>query len=117
MACIVYRTDPATGAKYAYRSESYRDPVTRKPRNRKEYLGRVDPETGEIRPKRARGGARARPAEAPEGPSGDPRAGLEAELASVTAERDALAASLDRLRASAEALAAEARAALAGIGA
>ena len=61
MACIVYRTDPATGAKYAYRSESYRDPVTHKPRNRKEYLGRVDPETGEIRPKRARRGGQERP--------------------------------------------------------
>lgn len=119
MACIVYRTDPDTGAKYAYRSESYRDPVTGKPRNRREYLGRVDPETGEIRPKRARRRGRERPAAAAgtAGAGGAPRTGLEEELALAVSERDALAAELDRLRAAMEALAADARAALAGDGA
>ena len=51
MSCIVYRTNPKTGVKYAYRSESYRDPTTKKPKNRREYLGRVDPETQKIIPK------------------------------------------------------------------
>ena len=51
MACIIYRVDKKTGVKYAYRSESYRDPVTKKPKNRREYLGRVDPETNMIVPK------------------------------------------------------------------
>ena len=51
MASIVYRTDKKTGTVYALRSESYRDPVTKKPRNRKTYLGRVDPVTNMIIPK------------------------------------------------------------------
>lgn len=54
MACVVYQTNKRTGTRYAYRSESYRDPQTGRPRSRREYLGRVDPETGEIIPKRAR---------------------------------------------------------------
>lgn len=51
MACIIYRTDKKTGIKYAYRSESYRDPETKKPKSRRTYLGRVDPETNMIVPK------------------------------------------------------------------
>lgn len=51
MACIVYRTNKETGVVYAYRSESYRDPVNKKPRNKRTYLGRVDPETKQIVPK------------------------------------------------------------------
>lgn len=54
MSCIVYQTNKRTGSTYAYRSESYRDPETGKPRSRREYLGRIDPETGEIMPKRGR---------------------------------------------------------------
>lgn len=51
MACIIYRVDKKTGIKYAYRSESYRDPETKKPKSRRTYLGRVDPETNMIVPK------------------------------------------------------------------
>ena len=51
MASIIYRTNHKTGAVYAYRSESYRDPVTKKPRNKRTYLGRVEPETKKIIPK------------------------------------------------------------------
>ncbi len=48
MACIVYQTNKKTGVQYAYRSESYRDPVTKKPTSRRTYLGRVDPNTKAI---------------------------------------------------------------------
>lgn len=48
MASIVYQTNPKTGVKYAYYSESYRDPVTKKPTSRRRYLGRVDPRTNTI---------------------------------------------------------------------
>lgn len=48
MACIIYRTDPASGRKYAYSSESYWDKEKQQPRSRRTYLGRVDDETGEI---------------------------------------------------------------------
>ena len=55
MACIVYQVNKKTNTKYAYRSESYRDPVTKQPRSRRTYLGRVDPETNEIIPKAEKG--------------------------------------------------------------
>ena len=55
MSCIVYITNKNTNTKYAYRSESYRDPLTKKPKSRRTYLGRVDPETNEIIPKAANG--------------------------------------------------------------
>ena len=48
MSYIVYRKNKKNGAIYAYRQESYRDPVTRKPRNTRTYLGRFDPETNTI---------------------------------------------------------------------
>lgn len=51
MSCIIYQTNKKTGIKYAYRSESYRDPNTKKPKSRRTYLGRVDPVTNEIIPK------------------------------------------------------------------
>ena len=51
MPSIVYRTDPKNGYVYAYESRSFRDPVTKKPRTKQTYLGRVDPVTHEIRPK------------------------------------------------------------------
>ena len=51
MACIIYREDKKTGTKYAYRSESYRDPQTKKPKSKRTYLGRVDPVTNKIIPK------------------------------------------------------------------
>jgi len=55
MSTIVYQTNPKTGTKYAYQSESYRDPVTKKPRTRRTYLGIVDPITGEIITKAVQG--------------------------------------------------------------
>ncbi len=48
MASIVYRTDKASGRVYAYSSESYWDKEKKQPRSKRTYLGRVDPETGEI---------------------------------------------------------------------
>ena len=51
IASIVYKTDPKSGYVYAYESFSYRDPVTKRPRSKQKYLGRVDPVTKEIRPK------------------------------------------------------------------
>ena len=47
MACIVYRTDSG-GRVYAYSSESYWDKEKQQPRSKRTYLGRVNPETGEI---------------------------------------------------------------------
>ena len=55
MSCIIYQTNKKTGIKYAYKSESYRDPVTKKPKSRRTYLGRVDPVTDEIIPKAGSG--------------------------------------------------------------
>ena len=51
MSCIIYQTNKKNGIKYAYKSESYRDPVTKKPKSKRTYLGRVDPVTDEIIPK------------------------------------------------------------------
>lgn len=61
MSCIVYQTNKNTGTRYAYRSESYRDPETGTPKSRRTYLGRVDPETGDIIPKAARGSRNTTP--------------------------------------------------------
>ena len=55
MSCIVYITNKKNNTKYAYRSESYRDPVTKQPKSRRTYLGRVDPVTNEIIPKAGKG--------------------------------------------------------------
>lgn len=129
VSSIVYRTDPKNGAKYAYRSESYRDPVTRKPRNRKEYLGRVDPVTGEIIPKRSRTTQApqdrdAAPIVAGDVPTTDDGsvdalraelASVRAELASVRAERDTLAEALARIASGIEAALADIGDASAGL--
>lgn len=48
MSCIVYQIDKKSGAKYAYESISYWDKEKKQPRSKRKYLGRVDPETGEI---------------------------------------------------------------------
>ncbi len=50
MASIVYQTDKKTGIKYAYESTSYWDKEKKQPRSKRKYLGKVDPETGEIIP-------------------------------------------------------------------
>ncbi len=51
MSCIVYLKNKKTGVVYAYESESYRDPVTKQPKSKRTYLGRVDPDTKMIIPK------------------------------------------------------------------
>ena len=51
MASTLIIKDPRTGYEYAYESVSYRDPVTKKPKSKRTYLGRVDPVTREILPK------------------------------------------------------------------
>lgn len=48
MSCIVYQTDKKTGTKYAYESISYWDKEKKQPRSKRKYIGKVDPETGEI---------------------------------------------------------------------
>lgn len=48
MSCIVYQIDKKSGVKYAYESISYWDKEKKQPRSKRKYLGRVDPETGEI---------------------------------------------------------------------
>jgi molecular chaperone GrpE (heat shock protein) len=48
MASIVYWKNKKNGYVYAYSSESYWDKEKQSPRSRRTYLGRVDPDTGEI---------------------------------------------------------------------
>ena len=50
MASIVKHTDKRSGITYAYESISYWDKESKMPRCRRRLIGRVDPETGEIRP-------------------------------------------------------------------
>lgn len=57
MACIVYQTDKKSGIKYAYESISYWDKEKKQPRSKRRYIGRVDPETGEIITSRRRKGS------------------------------------------------------------
>lgn len=47
---IVYNKDKRSGITYAYESTSYWDKEKKMPRCRRTLIGRVDPETGEIRP-------------------------------------------------------------------
>ncbi len=54
MSSIVYQIDKKTGAKYAFESTSYWDKDKKQPRSRRRYLGKVDPETGDIIPSRGR---------------------------------------------------------------
>ena len=61
MSCIVYITNKKTNTKYAYRSDSYRDPVTKQPKSKRTYLGRVDPITNEIIPKAEKGKRNRKP--------------------------------------------------------
>ena len=54
MACIVYLTNKASGHMYAYHAVSFRDPKSKKPKSRRTYIGRVDPDTKEfLNPKAA----------------------------------------------------------------
>ena len=47
---IVYHTDKRSGITYAYESKSYWDKETKMPRCKRTLIGRVNPETGEIKP-------------------------------------------------------------------
>ena len=47
---IVYQTDKRSGITYAYESKSYWDKESKMPRCKRTLIGRVDPETGEIKP-------------------------------------------------------------------
>ena len=51
----VYQTNPKTGVTYAYSTVSYWDKEAKRPRNKREYLGRVDPITKAIIPKKSHG--------------------------------------------------------------
>lgn len=54
MACIVYLTNKDSGHMYAYHAVSYRDPQSKKPKSKRTYIGRVDPDTKEfLNPKAA----------------------------------------------------------------
>lgn len=55
MSCIVYQTNKKTGITYAYESVSYWDKEKKQPRSKRQYIGRVDPETGEIIRKQDKG--------------------------------------------------------------
>ena len=48
MSCIVYQTNKKTSITYAYESVSYWDKEKQQPRSKRKYIGRVDPDTGEI---------------------------------------------------------------------
>lgn len=54
MASIIYQIDKKTGAKYAFENVSYWDKDKKQPRSKRKYLGKVDPETGNIIPSRGR---------------------------------------------------------------
>ena len=46
---IVYNTDKRSGITYAYESKSYWDKKKQQSRSKRTLIGRVDPETGEIK--------------------------------------------------------------------
>ena len=46
---IVYNTDKRSGITYAYESKSYWDKEKKQSRSKRTLIGRVDPETGEIK--------------------------------------------------------------------
>ena len=54
MSCIVYQTNKKTGITYAYESVSYWDKEKQQPRSKRQYIGRVDDETGKIIPKQGK---------------------------------------------------------------
>ncbi|MBT3291319.1 MAG: transposase, partial [Victivallales bacterium] len=65
MASITHHRDKKTGAIYVYSVESYWDKEKKAPRNRQTYLGRLDPETGEVIPSKKKGKVAERAAAAP----------------------------------------------------
>lgn len=55
MSFTVYQTNKKTGVVYAYLQTAFRDPVTKRPKSKRTYLGRVDPVSGEVVPKEVDG--------------------------------------------------------------
>ena len=103
MSFTVYRVDKRTGAKYAYRQENVWDSERGQSRAKRTYLGRVDPETGEIIPKRGSLGAAdggngtSGNANVANGTNGASAGGLEEENARLRARVAALESALARL--------------------
>ena len=95
MSSIVYQTDRRSGSTYAYRSEPTRDPKTGRPSQVRTYLGRVDPETGEIVPKAAPG--RRNRSKLGEAPAAAEQSAATAAAASLRDENERLRAEVSRL--------------------
>ena len=55
MSCIVKSHDKKSGITYVYRSESFWDPIKKRPSPRRTCIGHLDPDTGEIVPNGKRG--------------------------------------------------------------
>lgn len=51
---IVYQTDKRAGITYAYENKAYWDKEKKQSRSKRELIGRVDPDTGEIIPTEGR---------------------------------------------------------------
>lgn len=91
MSTIVYQTN-SNGIKYAYESVSYWDKDKKAPRSKRKYIGKVDPETGDIIPPRS--GKKVSTGKTPMqagNPSNDPEvATLRSELVRKEKETEAL---------------------------
>lgn len=98
MAIVKYKNQ--SGITYAYESVSSWDPVKKQSRPKRTYLGRVDPETGEIiktegkrgRPKKKAAAAAVQPDRSLAG------AAAQNEMENLRRENAALKAENDRLR-------------------
>ena len=55
ISCIIRSYNKATGTTYVYESQSYRDPITKRPKSHRRCIGKIDPETNEIVPTGKRG--------------------------------------------------------------
>ena len=103
MASIVYQIDKKTGAKYAFSSESYWDKEKQQPRSRRKYLGKVDPETGEIIPKKEKEHSAENPSEEVSVLNDKLKAAetkileLEAELKDITSKYDSAVNALTKI--------------------
>ena len=93
MATVKYKNQ--SGVTYAYESTSQWDPVKKQSRPVRKYLGRVDPETGEIiSTKGKRGRPKKNPDQQTEAPENDDYAAL---YKRVSEELQAAKAELERL--------------------
>ena len=74
MPTISYRVNPSNGIKYAYSVTSYWDKEKKAPRTKRTYLGRVDPDSGEIIPPSSGKGRITLPPKAARNSSGESEA-------------------------------------------